>query len=80
MIDHLKDEDLLTLCAYLDGEEDESMCKAILTHLEECPACRALANTLMKTITLYRETDQCIEMSEEVRDRLYSCLDMEDLA
>lgn len=80
MDEHLKNEDLMTLCAYLDGNIDEKLCEQVLLHLKECPSCRALANTLSKTISLYRETDQEVTMTPEVRDRLYACLDLEDLA
>ena len=77
---HLQNEDLMNLCAYLDGSGDEKLCAEIMRHLEECPACSALANTLLKTISLYRETDEDVVMSADVRDRLFECLDMKDLA
>lgn len=80
MTDHLKEEELLTLCAYLDGQANETVCQAVLAHLEVCPTCRALANTLMKTISLYRESDQDVVLSEDARERLFSCLALEDLS
>jgi len=80
MGDHLSNEDLMNLCSYLDSQTDDKMCEEVMLHLQECPACRALANTLLKTISLYRETDEEVVMSPDVRERLYECLDMEDLA
>jgi anti-sigma factor (TIGR02949 family) len=39
---------------FLDGDLDAGLCEKIERHLAACPDCRTLADTLQKTLTLYR--------------------------
>ena len=69
---------ILTLNSYVDGELDSAVCSDIEAHLRVCPKCRVVVNTLKKTIQLYREDGQKTTLSPEARQRLLSCLDLED--
>ncbi len=42
------------LSDYIDGELDSSLCAQLERHLEACPDCRIVVDTLHKTILLYR--------------------------
>jgi anti-sigma factor RsiW len=48
-------EYLENLCAYVDGEADASICREIEKHLEGCPDCRIMVDTLRQTVRLCRE-------------------------
>ncbi len=71
---HLLEE----LGEYLDGEAAAATCAEIERHLAECENCRAVVDTLRKTITLYRELPPP-ELSEAARARLYKTLDLSAL-
>ncbi|GEM_PF-1329400 len=43
------------LSMYLDKELDDSLCEHINRHMKNCRPCKALLNTLRKTIKLCRE-------------------------
>ncbi len=42
------------LSGFLDGELDAARCEKIERHLATCHSCRVVADTLRKTIALYR--------------------------
>lgn len=65
------------LSAYLDGEATALVCAEIERHLSGCENCRAVVDTLRKTITLYHTLPQP-ELPEGVRERLYRTLQLED--
>jgi len=72
------DEMIQNLNSYVDGELDSAICNDIEAHLRVCPKCRVVVNTLKKTIQLYREDGQETSLSPEAKQRLLSCLDLED--
>lgn len=43
------------MCDYVDGELPEELCKDLERHLEHCPNCRVMLDSLTKTIRIYRE-------------------------
>jgi anti-sigma factor RsiW len=45
---------LAELSAYLDGEAAQSVCAEIERHLQSCPDCCAVVNTLDHTVALDR--------------------------
>lgn len=71
---HLLEE----LGEYLDGEAAAATCAEIERHLAECENCRAVVDTLRKTITLYRELPPPA-LSDAARARLYKTLSLSDL-
>jgi anti-sigma factor (TIGR02949 family) len=71
-------KDLLgQLSLYVDGELDDALCAALEQHMAGCPDCRAVVNTLEKTIELYRTSSQ-VEVPEDVESRLYKVLKLEE--
>ncbi len=79
---HLHDLDckemIQNLNSYVDGELDSSLCSDIESHLKTCTKCRVVVNTLKKTIQLYQEDGEETTLTPEARQRLLSCLDLED--
>jgi hypothetical protein len=46
--------------------------------MANCPNCRAVVNTMEKTITLYRSTGRT-EVPQDVQDRLYKVLNLDQI-
>ena len=66
--------DLLgNLSAYLDGEASESLCAEIEQHMASCANCRAVINTLDKTVSLYQALP-APELPTGVEERLLRVL------
>ncbi len=69
---------LSQLSDYIDGELEETLCAEIEQHMADCPDCRAVVNTLEKTIELYRTTERA-EVPIDVQSRLYKILKLDSL-
>lgn len=67
-----------SLSDFVDGELAEEVCAEIDRHLEECENCRIVVDSLRKTIYLYKVTSGSPSVPEEVRQRLYLSLDLEE--
>lgn len=65
------------LNSYIDGELDAELCGQLEAHIQSCPKCRIVVNTLNKTIELYQEDGEQTKLPEEARKRLFACLDLE---
>lgn len=77
--DHLTCREMLSsLGAYLDGELSEDLCSVIEEHMKDCPRCTVVVNTLHKTIDLYQETANETQIPQEVTQRLYQRLHLDD--
>lgn len=76
MADHDCGHLLGELSAYLEGEVSEALCAEIREHLEGCENCRAVVDTLRKTIQLYHTLPQP-DLPEGVRQRLIHTLSLE---
>ncbi|HAJ35887.1 MAG TPA: hypothetical protein DCL15_09355 [Chloroflexi bacterium] len=67
---HTNCEHLLAdLSDYIDGEAADAVCAEIERHLADCADCRAVVDTLRKTIYLYRNLPQPA-LPEATRTRL----------
>ena len=69
-----------SLSDYVDGTVGDALCEEIERHLADCENCRVVVDTLKKTVYLFKasaETDQ-VEMPDEVKDRLFRVLHLED--
>lgn len=66
------------LNGYIDGELDSELCNQLETHIQSCPKCQVVVNTLKKTIHLYQVDGEQTSLPEDARKRLYACLDLED--
>ncbi len=72
-------KDLLDqLSDYIDGELEETLCAEIQQHMADCLDCRAVVNTLEKTIELYRTAGR-VEVPLDVQSRLYKVLKLEQI-
>ena len=65
---------LSQLSGYLDGELEAALCTEIERHMAGCPDCRAVVNTMEKTIELYRTGASQSEVPADVQARLYEVL------
>ncbi len=66
------------LNSYIDGELDEILCGEIESHIEACPNCQIVVNTLKKTIHLYQVERDKSTLPPEVQKRLYASLELDD--
>ncbi len=79
MAEHPECPDLLNeLSDYIDGVAREEICTAIEEHMAVCPDCRILVDTLRKTIYLYRNQEAHQILPEDIRQRLFAKLDLQD--
>ncbi len=71
--------DLLgNLSEFIDGTLKEELCAEIRRHTEGCEKCRIVVDSLRKTVYLYQVTAQSPEVPEEVRERLYHFLELNE--
>jgi len=76
---HLKCEELLgSLSAYIDGELGPELCLELEKHLSECDNCRVVLNTTKRTIDLVHSPIEKSDMPEDVRERLFKRLNLDD--
>ena len=65
-----------SLSEYIDGTLGDKLCTEIERHLEGCDNCRIVVDSLRKTVYLYQVTAQPPSVPEDVRQRLFRCLDL----
>lgn len=63
---------------YIDGDLDAMLCREIETHMEGCPNCRIVVNTLKKTIQLYQVDGRETTLPHDIRKRLFARLNLDD--
>lgn len=63
---------------YIDGSLKKKLCDEIERHLVDCENCTVVVNTLRKTIELYQKTSEPAALPEDIRQRLYVHLRLED--
>ena len=66
------------LSDYVDGELEAALCAELDRHLSECENCRVVVDTLRKTVYLYHATSTPDPVPDEVKERLYKRLRLED--
>jgi len=64
---------------YLDDFIDPKTCEELDKHLIDCPNCSVFVDTLKKTVSLYQQREEGIELPGGVRERLFKVLSLEDL-
>ena len=67
------------LSEYVDGTLEEQLCAELERHLADCEDCRVVVDTLHKTVYLYHQSAAKAMVPEEVRQRLYRRLNLDDL-
>ena len=70
---------LVLISGYLDGDLPDLECSRLESHLETCENCRTMMGTMEKTISLYRDVSDIECLPEGVKQRLFKCLNLEDL-
>lgn len=79
MSGHEKCRHLLgSLSEYIDGTLEAELCSELEKHLAECENCRVVVDSLEKTIYLYHTTAENVTVPDEVRDRLFRRLNLDD--
>ncbi|MBN1145919.1 MAG: zf-HC2 domain-containing protein [Anaerolineales bacterium] len=69
---------LESLSDYVDGTLGGELCSELERHLEGCENCRVVVDSLRKTIYLYQVTAMQPSVPEDVRQRLYRRLDIDE--
>lgn len=78
-MEHHNCHDLLeSLSDYVDHDLNAEMCVEIERHLQNCENCRIVIDTLKKTVELYHTTTRRPDVPEDVRERLYMCLGLDE--
>jgi len=73
------DSMLSMLSDFIDGELSREFCTAFENHLEQCPDCSIVVDTLKRTISLYKDnSSETVNVPADVRERLYKCLALEE--
>ncbi|MGW8143874.1 MAG: anti-sigma factor family protein [Anaerolineales bacterium] len=67
-----------SLSDYIDGDLPQELCNEIEHHMKDCDNCRIVIDTLSKTVSLYQTTSDPAVVPEEVRQRLYHRLDLDE--
>jgi len=67
-----------SLSGYHDGEIPQALCDEIEEHMKNCDNCRIVVDTLGKTISLYQTTSEEITVPDDVRQRLFHRLDLDE--
>ena len=81
MSDHIHSncEELLgSLSAYIDGDLAPGLCQELEKHLEGCDNCRVVLNTTKRTIELVHSPVEKSDLPEDVRERLFKRLNLDD--
>lgn len=81
MTDHLHSncQRLLgSLSEYIDGELAPELCQELEQHLASCENCRVVFNTTRRTIDLVRAPAEKPDLPEDVRERLFKRLNLDD--
>jgi predicted anti-sigma-YlaC factor YlaD len=67
-----------SLSDYIDGDAAVEVCAEIERHLDDCENCRIVVDSLRKTVYLYRAASGEPEVPQDVRMRLYHCLNLDE--
>jgi predicted anti-sigma-YlaC factor YlaD len=66
------------LSEYVDGELEARLCNEIEQHMVGCQNCRIVVDSLRKTVSLYQMIQDETAMPEDMRERLYHCLELDE--
>jgi len=67
-----------SLSEYVDGGLGDELCAEIERHMQGCENCRIVVDSLRKTISLYKTSAGSAHVPEEVRERLFKRLDLDE--
>jgi anti-sigma factor (TIGR02949 family) len=66
------------LSEYIDGELSDALCADLERHLCECENCQIVLDTTLKTINLYKACNSEDCLPDDVRQRLFARLNLDD--
>jgi anti-sigma factor (TIGR02949 family) len=69
---------LNSLSGYIDQDISQDLCAEIERHLAGCDNCRIVVDTLRKTVDLYHQSVPQPEMPQDVRERLFHRLNLDE--
>ena len=67
-----------SLSEYIDGALSPELCLEIEKHLAGCEDCQVVLNTTRRTIDLVHAPGEKMDLPEEVRERLFKRLNLDD--
>ena len=67
-----------SLSDYVNATLEGEICAEIERHLEECENCRVVVDTLRKTVYIVHTTNCDPTVPDDVRERLYKRLDLDE--
>lgn len=67
-----------SLSEFIDGSLEGTLCSEIEQHVAVCENCRVVVDTLRRTVSLYHAEAVQTDTPEEVRQRLYKRLNLDD--
>ena len=66
------------LSEYIDGSLNQNLCEELEKHLAGCDKCQIVIDSMRKTIDLCQICAEQDTLPEEVRRRLFQCLNLEE--
>ncbi len=69
---------LSSLSEFIDGSLSDELCHVLQHHLDGCQNCQVVLDTMKKTIYLYQVTAETGGPPGDVRQRLFTSLNLED--
>jgi hypothetical protein len=66
------------LSEYIDGGLSQDLCVELERHLAGCCDCQIVIDSMRETINLCQKCAEEESLPEEVRKRLFQCLNLED--
>ena len=69
---------LNSLSDYVDGDLQQELCDEIELHMKDCENCQIVIDTLRKTVSLYQTSSESTVVPDEVRQRLFQRLDLDE--
>lgn len=76
---HMNCDELLgSLSAYIDGDLGSELCQELEKHLAGCDNCRVVLNTTKRTIDLMQTPLEKPDLPEDVRERLFKRLNLDN--
>jgi anti-sigma factor RsiW len=67
-----------SLSEYINGNLEDALCDELEQHMAGCENCRVVVDTLRKTVSLYQDDAVRTNAPDEVRQRLFKRLNLED--
>ena len=69
---------LNSLSDYVDGDLQQELCDEIELHMKDCENCQIVVDTLSKTVSLYQTSSEAAVVPDDVRQRLFHLLDLDE--